>query len=88
MKKIINKKIVFKNKHLTEKLEEDELIFAITIADVQLTALNKLGRELNHDEMYLVRKGVEWGFFDWEEIVNFAIDDLEMEEKTNDIIKT
>jgi hypothetical protein len=38
--------------------------------------------------LHQVRKGIEWGFFDWEEIVNYAIDDLEKEEKKNDIIKT
>lgn len=85
MKKRQNTKIIYENKHLSDKLEEDEIIYAITIADIQEIANNILGRDLTFDEMYRVRKGVEWGFFDWDVVVKAAIENLEMDEKTNNI---
>ena len=75
----------FRNKHLTEKLEEDEIIFAMTVADVQGIAEQKLGRLLNYDEMYQVRKGVEWGMDNWDDIIKIAIDTLPLEDvETNE----
>lgn len=61
------------NKYLTEKLEKDELVYAISVGDVQQLAKEKTGRKLDYSEMYTVKKGIEWGFFDWDEIVNVAI---------------
>lgn len=66
---------IWQNKHLTEKLEEDEIIFALTVADVQNLAQQKLGRPLDFYEMHSVRKGVEWGMFDWDHVVKIAIDE-------------
>lgn len=71
---------IFRNKHLTDKLEEDEIIFAMTVADVQCIAEQRLGRLLNYDEMYSVRKGVEWGMDNWDDILKIAIDELPAEE--------
>jgi len=69
---------IFRNKHLTEKLDEDEIIFAMTVADVQGVAEQVLGRLLNYDEMYQVRKGVEWGMDNWDDIIKVAIDTLSL----------
>jgi hypothetical protein len=85
MKRTNKTKTIYQNKQLTEKLENDEILYVLTVADAQEIAKKNLGRELNYDEMYQVRKGIEWGFFDWEEILSSAIDDLEMDEKINDI---
>jgi len=79
---------IFRNKHLTDKLAEDEIIFAMTVADVQCIAEQKLGRLLNYSEMYSVRKGVEWGMDNWNDVIKVAIDNLplkEEDEETNDL---
>lgn len=62
------------SEYLSEKLNVDELVYAINVWDVQELAKEKIGRELSYQEMYSVRKSVEWGFFDWYEVVNTAID--------------
>ena len=67
---------IYRNKHLTDKLEEDEIIYAITVSDVQIFAEQKLGRKLNYQEMYSVQKGVEWGMDSWDDIIKVAIDNL------------
>jgi len=72
---------IFRNKHLTDKLEEDEIVFAMTVADVQTIAEQRLGRLLNYDEMYSVRKGVEWGMDNWDDIIKIAIDSLPLKEE-------
>jgi hypothetical protein len=74
-------KIVRENKHLTEQLDEDEIIYAITVADVQFWAEKVLGRVLDYDEMYSVRKGVEWGMDYWDEVVREAINNLPKKEE-------
>ncbi|MDY0083342.1 MAG: hypothetical protein RBR74_09190 [Ignavibacteriaceae bacterium] len=69
-------KIVRENKHLTDKLEEDEIIYVISVADVQFLAERVLDRQLDYDEMYSVKKGVEWGMDYWDEVVIEAIKNL------------
>jgi hypothetical protein len=69
-------KIISENKYLSEKLEEDEIIYAISVADVQFWAEKVLGRLLDYDEMCSVRKGVEWGMEYWDEVVREAINNL------------
>ncbi|MDI6788746.1 MAG: hypothetical protein QME51_10285 [Planctomycetota bacterium] len=52
-------------------------IFTIPVDDVQRIAKEKMGRELNSDELYQVQKGVEFGLeCCWEDVVGYAIDDL------------
>ena len=63
------------SEYITEKLESNELVYAINVWDVQELARERIGRELTYEEMYDVKKGIEGGFFDWYEIVNIAIDD-------------
>ena len=78
---------VRENKHLTEKLEEDEIIFALTVADVQYFAEQKLGRTLDYYEVHSVKKGVEWGLDYWDEVIKVAIDNLPSHEENDDIIE-
>lgn len=63
------------NQYITEKLNGDELVYGINVWDVQTIAKERIGRELNFDEMYRVQKGIEWGFFDWDEVVKVAVDE-------------
>jgi len=60
--------------YITERLEDDELVYAINVWDVQQLAKERIGRELDFYEMHSVKKCIEWGFFDWFDIVNVAID--------------
>ena len=62
------------SQYITEKLEVDELVYAINVWDVQELAKERIGRELDFHEMNAVKKAVEWGFFDWYDIVQIAID--------------
>lgn len=70
--------IIFENKYLSPKIENDEILYAITVADAQNLAMNMIGRELNFDELHQVRKGIEWGFFDWDDIVKVCIQGLKI----------
>ena len=72
---------IWQNKRLTEKLEEDEIIFALTVADVQQLAQQKLGRSLDFFEMHSVKKGVEWGLDYWDDVIKVAIDNLPAKEE-------
>ncbi|MBS3943875.1 MAG: hypothetical protein KGZ42_00120 [Melioribacter sp.] len=62
------------SQYITPMLNSDELIYAINVWDVQTLAKEKIGRELTFQEMNVVKKGIEWGFYDWFVIVNFAIE--------------
>lgn len=79
---------VYENKYLTDNLDEDEIIFAINVADVQFLAEQKLGRKLIYEEMYSVKKGVEWGMDYWDDVVKSAIGNLprnEEDEETDEL---
>ena len=58
-------------------ISNKEIIFLLQTEDVQNEALSKLGRKLTEDELYKVKKGVEFGLDCWPEVVSYAIDDLE-----------
>lgn len=61
---------------LSDKLEGNEIVFAITVEHVQMIA-ESLGREpLNYDEMDSVQNGIEWGLDFWGDIVRTAIKNL------------
>ncbi|MBI1937793.1 MAG: hypothetical protein HYS25_06680 [Ignavibacteriales bacterium] len=63
-------------KSLSDNLEENEIVFAITVEHVQMIA-ERMGREpLNYDEMDSVQNGVEWGLDFWSDIVRTAIKNL------------
>ena len=54
-----------------------ENIFAVPVADVQYLSLKKIGRMLTDDELYTVKKGVEFGLECWEEVVIYAIENVQ-----------
>lgn len=61
---------------LSDKLEGNEIVFAITVEQVQMIA-ESLGREpLNYIEMDSVQNGIEWGLDFWGDIVKTAINNL------------
>lgn len=63
-------------KHLSDRLDEDEVVFAIKVDNVQ-TIAEQMGRKpLNYSQMDSVRKGIEWGLDFWDEIVRVAINNL------------
>jgi len=37
----------------------DNVVFQITIEDLQCEAMERLGRELTDDEIYIAKKGIE-----------------------------
>lgn len=55
-----------------------EEIFVISVEDVQHLALKKIGRELTQDELYKVKKGIEFGLECWEEVVIASIKELKI----------
>ncbi len=44
-----------------ETFKKEDLVFAITVEDLQYEANEKIGRELTDDEIQIVKKGLEWG---------------------------
>lgn len=59
-------------------------IFTIPVEDVQYIAQKKIGRKLAKDELWQVKKGVEFGLECWEEVVGYAIDELIAVEAKNE----
>ena len=55
-------------------------IFCILPEDVQNVALRKVGRKLTEDELYQVKKGIEFGLEHWEEVVINSINELKITE--------
>lgn len=41
--------------------QKTEVIYPITIGDLQDDAIKRIGRELTDDELYIAEKCVEWG---------------------------
>lgn len=52
-------------------------VFVVPVYDVQLLAKKRIGRKLTIDELEQVKKGVECGLECWEEVVNYAIDEIQ-----------
>ncbi len=44
-----------------ENIQTAENVFAISIDDLQFEAMEKLGRELNEEEIQIAKKGLEYG---------------------------
>ena len=42
-------------------MEEEEILFVITVADVQHWAEEKLGRRLTYEELQIAKDNLEWG---------------------------
>ena len=45
-------------------MQDNSIIFQITEKDIQVEAMERIGRELTDDEMDIARKGIEWGLGD------------------------
>lgn len=41
--------------------QNNEIIYPITVEDLQNEAVNRIGRKLTDDELYTAKKGIEWG---------------------------
>ena len=65
------------NKFLSPKIDNDEILYAITVADAQDLAINIIGRKLDFDELRQVRKIIQNGFWNWEFVIKDAIGNLE-----------
>ncbi len=44
-----------------ETINEEELLFYITKETMQYEAKQKIGRYLTEEELYVAKKGLEWG---------------------------
>jgi len=44
-----------------ETSQTTEVIYPITVGDLQNDAVKRIGRKLNDDELYTAKKCVEWG---------------------------
>lgn len=62
-------------KSKSELINKDELVYYIGIDDLQDIAKERIGRKLEFDEIQKVKKGIEWGFVDWDDVVKSAIDE-------------
>ncbi len=69
------------NQYFTDNLRKEDLIFGITVEDVQIIAEEMLRRKLKHNEMRLVQKGIESGLFDWAEVVRVAVSEADYQSK-------
>lgn len=44
-----------------ETQENTEIIYPITVGDLQKDAIKRIGRKLNDDELHTAKKCIEWG---------------------------
>lgn len=54
-------------------MEEEEILFVITVADVQHWAEEKLGRQLTYEELQIAKDKLEWGLSEDIDMVYSAI---------------
>ena len=54
-------------------MEEEEILFVITVADVQHWAEEKLGRWLTYEELQIAKDKMEWGLSEDIDMVYSAI---------------
>ena len=67
-------------------MDDSTILFSLCVADVQHTAKNKLNRELTEEELYSVKKGIEWGLGETQwEVIGAAIDNLDTKGSNNEI---
>ena len=54
--------------------QSNKVIFAVTIRDLQKEAINRIGRNLDDDELYTAQKGIQAGLsFDIDTVIGTAI---------------
>ena len=54
-------------------MEEEKILFVITVADVQHWAEEKLGRRLTYEELQIAKDKMEWGLSEDIDMVYSAI---------------
>jgi len=54
-------------------MEEEEILFVMTVADVQHWAEEKLGRRLTYEELQIAKDKLEWGLSEDIDMVYSAI---------------
>ena len=54
-------------------MEEEEILFVITVADVQHWTEEKLGRRLTYEELQIAKDKLEWGLSEDIDMVYSAI---------------
>jgi len=65
--------IKYSNNH---KKQDNNIIFSITIGELQDEAIRLIGRKLTDEELYKARKGIEAGLsFDIETVLRTAIEE-------------
>ena len=56
---------------------EDNLLFSISEEDMQIEALEKIGRTLTGEELEIARKGLEWGLLtDIDSVYNAIFEEM------------
>jgi len=56
--------------------KNDEIIFSVTVEDLQNEATNRIGRKLTDDELHIAKNGIEAGLlFDIETVIKTAIEE-------------
>ncbi len=54
--------------------KNNEIIFSVTVEDLQNEAVNRVGRKLTNEELHAAKKGIESGFsFDACTVIETAI---------------
>ena len=57
-------------------MNNDQIIFAITVEDLQEEAVNRIGRKLADDELYAAKKGIGAGLsFNIDTVIKTAIEE-------------
>jgi len=65
--------IKYSNNH---KKQDNNIIFAITIGELQDEAIRLIGKKLTDEELYAAKKGIEAGLsFDIETVLRTAIEE-------------
>lgn len=58
---------------MKDKMDKSNLVFSISLKDIQEEAKRRIGREVEEDEIYIVKKGLESGLLTSIDIVYHTI---------------